>query len=92
MIVFIFRNNVLIAACFNGLGEGHDKNNRIRLTEGLVLPAPQSIMAESKFSVFLVCNYAVSSIKKEQLYGVFQSQAIKVLFPHLFELLIFQEN
>ena len=34
---------------FHGLGEGHDKDDRIRLTEGLVLPAPQSTMVKTKF-------------------------------------------
>ena len=44
MIIFIFRINFLNSSSLSGLGEGHDKDDRIRLTEGLVLPAPQSTM------------------------------------------------
>ena len=43
---------------------------------GLSLDKGKSV--ESKFSVFLVCKYAVSSIWKEQLCGVFQSQSMEV--------------
>ena len=46
------------------------------IKHGLLLDKSKSV--ESKFSVFLVCKYVVSSIKKEQLSGASQSQSMKV--------------
>ena len=51
MITFTFHTNTFqkhffkITAC---QCEGHDSNDRIRVTKGLVLPAPLSTMVESK--------------------------------------------
>ena len=44
MTIFIFRVNFFNCSLLDGLNEGHDKDGKIRLTEGLVLPAPQSTM------------------------------------------------
>ena len=49
MIIFIFRNNFFSCSLLHGLGQGHDKDDRIRVTEGLVLPAPQSTMQKGHF-------------------------------------------
>ena len=46
----------------HGLGEGHDKDDKIRLTEGLVLPAPQATML--KLFALSSCQY-VSSIPEK---------------------------
>ena len=47
MIIFIFRINFFNCSLLHGLGEGHDKDDKIRLTEGLVLPAPQLTIVRS---------------------------------------------
>ena len=46
------------------------------IKNGLSLDKGKSV--KSKFSVILVCKYAVHSIQEGQLCGVFQSQSMKV--------------
>ena len=46
------------------------------IKNGLLLDKGKSV--ESKFSIFLVCKYAVINMKKEQVCVVFQSQSMKV--------------